>query len=663
MTASPQLAAALEYAARGWAVFPLQPGLKEPLRGTRGHLDATTDRAQIEAWWTQNPNYNLGISLAPSGLYVLDVDVSEYDYVDKATGEKRRAKKRGAESLARIEHELTPTLLATTGRGGTHVVYACPPGVEPHRHIGIIEKNSGLDLLGEGYIVAAPSYLAETGTYYQWSQQCPIAPLPTYLSTIARQPRVAEKVQSTGTPIETGGRNNAMFRLACALRETGIGAEALARALDAENKQRFSPPLDDFELAGIVNSALNRVEVRRDVAAGAIVAQEVQQIFAPPQRSMWLEDVAREPVPPVTFYSTGFAKLDELLAGGFATRQMCGIIGPPSAGKSALVGHWLRRLSLQRPVLHGSIELPRHEVFVRYAANALEFPWVEGIKGRVPQEHMAGAVRGVRIKVFGQEDVDPNDPWGSIAATVEAMRQECGVAPIVAIDYLQLLARGAADQMRHKVGELSAAGRRLSQQFDTLVLAVLTTSRDAYGGKNAEAMRTANDPTVYLRAAKESGDIEFDCATLMYLDVDKLHDGPDKPARLAVARCRYGNVGFCGLRAQLAYGKFYEDETALKAFDAETRKERAAAESLEASCQRLLDTVDKLAGCAIADLQKHAKLSGTLWSNARDKLLADGVIYEDEVRVDGRRVPNAKTLRRRNSPASEPVAPHEEEPL
>ena len=64
---------ALAFAARGWPVFPCQPGQKTP--ATRhGVRDATTDPEQITAWFGRHPDWNLAIATGAPGPDVLDVD-------------------------------------------------------------------------------------------------------------------------------------------------------------------------------------------------------------------------------------------------------------------------------------------------------------------------------------------------------------------------------------------------------------------------------------------------------------------------------------------------------------------------------------------------------------------------------------------------------------
>jgi hypothetical protein len=70
---SPILRRALTYAARGWPVFPCQPGGKTPATA-HGYLDATTDEWQITAWFGRHPHRNLAIATGAPGPDVLDVD-------------------------------------------------------------------------------------------------------------------------------------------------------------------------------------------------------------------------------------------------------------------------------------------------------------------------------------------------------------------------------------------------------------------------------------------------------------------------------------------------------------------------------------------------------------------------------------------------------------
>ena len=68
-----RLRQALEYAARGWPVFPCHVGQKTPATA-HGYRDATTDPEQITAWFSRNPLWNVAIATGAPGPDVLDVD-------------------------------------------------------------------------------------------------------------------------------------------------------------------------------------------------------------------------------------------------------------------------------------------------------------------------------------------------------------------------------------------------------------------------------------------------------------------------------------------------------------------------------------------------------------------------------------------------------------
>lgn len=65
--------AALKLAAKGIPVFPCLPMGKEPAT-PQGFKDASSDPAQIDVWWFENPNYNLAIQPQNMGCAVIDPD-------------------------------------------------------------------------------------------------------------------------------------------------------------------------------------------------------------------------------------------------------------------------------------------------------------------------------------------------------------------------------------------------------------------------------------------------------------------------------------------------------------------------------------------------------------------------------------------------------------
>lgn len=184
--------AALEYASRGWAVFPLIPRDKRPLipQSRPGANDggfhlATTDAAQIDAWWRATPHANIGLRCgAASGVFVLDLDNA------------------GAEAALRLlaqhaERDLPDTLSQRTGKG-RHLVFAHTDGVT--RRLGNYLLGGkripcpGFDVCGEGGYVILPPSVHPNGRIYAWDDVgAPIADAPPWLleAVLAPPPKPA----------------------------------------------------------------------------------------------------------------------------------------------------------------------------------------------------------------------------------------------------------------------------------------------------------------------------------------------------------------------------------------------------------------------------------------------------------------------------------------
>lgn len=155
------LTSALNLAARGWYVFPVQVESKAPLAGTAGYKDATTDLKQIRTWWKERPTANVGVAAGLSGLLVLDID-------PRSTGDKTleaQVEKHGA---------LPPTFTVKTGGGGTHYYFRSPIPVGSRS--GLLP---GVDVKSHGGYVVGPG--SKTESTYDIILDVPPADPPAWL--------------------------------------------------------------------------------------------------------------------------------------------------------------------------------------------------------------------------------------------------------------------------------------------------------------------------------------------------------------------------------------------------------------------------------------------------------------------------------------------------
>ena len=240
MTAS-LLDAALYYAELGYPVFPCRPGEKQPLT-QHGFLDATTDPAQIQAWWSRWPEANVAIST--SGLLVIDVDIQAAGW---PSDPERAAQLAEAGAIS-----LTP-------RGGRHYLFRRPPGKTWRCSVGRLAP--GIDIRTDGgYILVPPS---QTGKrLYGWvpglELNKPVEGLPeppTWLVTLLDVPETSSPFSNTdGFSIPEGQRNNALTRLAGTMRRAGMTKAEILAALRQVNTDRCRPPLPPAEVERIAQS-------------------------------------------------------------------------------------------------------------------------------------------------------------------------------------------------------------------------------------------------------------------------------------------------------------------------------------------------------------------------------------------------------------------------
>lgn len=166
-----------------------RPG-KHPWGVEHGKDDATTDAAQILAWWKKHPNANIGCVPGRAGYAVLDADAYKDAYA-------------GADMLTDAEQE-TPTALS--GGGGAHLWY--------RKHVGATYSNApgtlpaGVDVRADGGYVVLPPSMHSSGRRYTWElgyglDEIEAQPLPQRIHDVliaATAKAGAAKAQFNGEP-------------------------------------------------------------------------------------------------------------------------------------------------------------------------------------------------------------------------------------------------------------------------------------------------------------------------------------------------------------------------------------------------------------------------------------------------------------------------------
>ena len=238
--------AAIEYAKKGFAVFPLKYRDKVPLT-RNGCKDATTDAAQIKAWWQKYPNANIGLATGSvsQNVFVIDLDIDEDRGIDGY---------HSLEDWQREHGDFPETWTAITGRGGYHLYYRGNGKIK--NRAGIID---GVDIRGNGGYVVAPPSIHKNGNRYEWEyspDEFEIAKADNNVEYFLNHDDQKHGTAFTMPNIVAAGqRNQMLFRFACMMQAKGASDQSVFAATMAENESSCSPPLTEQEVRIIVSSA------------------------------------------------------------------------------------------------------------------------------------------------------------------------------------------------------------------------------------------------------------------------------------------------------------------------------------------------------------------------------------------------------------------------
>lgn len=142
-----------ELVEQGFAVYLLSQGTNVPYKGSRGHLDATNNvRSLTDMFLKYGANSNIGISLADTGIAVLDIDKHSTN---------------GFQSLIQSGHTLNldNEVWEMTPRSGAHIFFKVPDGVKADelKH----DLMAGVELLTDK-VTVSPSIKLVDGTEVEY---------------------------------------------------------------------------------------------------------------------------------------------------------------------------------------------------------------------------------------------------------------------------------------------------------------------------------------------------------------------------------------------------------------------------------------------------------------------------------------------------------------
>jgi putative DNA primase/helicase len=248
------LDAALDYARRGWPVFPChgivngrctcgkpdcEHAGKHP-RTPHGRNDGSTDPEQIRSWWSQWPDSNVAIVTGKeSGLAVLDSD-------DYAGGDVE------LEEIVRVHGALPPSPVSLTGGGGRQFFFE-RNGKPIASRIGVLAPH--LDIKGDGGYVIGPGSMHRSGHRYEWDlaahpDDVPIPPAPKFMEAPPTSPKARPK--TTSSP---ASRHSILLRQTWRDRANGAYDDALRRALESTQGRELIAEGREHEIRRMVDGA------------------------------------------------------------------------------------------------------------------------------------------------------------------------------------------------------------------------------------------------------------------------------------------------------------------------------------------------------------------------------------------------------------------------
>jgi hypothetical protein len=259
----------LDYAKRGWYVFPIAPNAKYPIAGILWKEQSSNDPEVVELWKDMYPGCNWAVDCGRSGLAVVDDDTT------------RPGREQDREAFLASIGELPKSMTVQTPSGGTHTYYE---GKCQSRNNSL---GNGVDTKGVGGYVLIPGS-SIGGIPYTLVDASPVAAAPSFMPLPSIKQETCGPDDSTAhegseidvlryldylktqDPLMEGGRDSGVYHLACKGRDFGLSESTVVKLIT-----EYVVIDGEFSPAQIRNSASHAYKY----AKGALGSQSVEAMF------------------------------------------------------------------------------------------------------------------------------------------------------------------------------------------------------------------------------------------------------------------------------------------------------------------------------------------------------------------------------------------------
>lgn len=511
---------ALRLGAKGYAVFPLGSDKSPVLQG--GHKSATYEPDEILDLWAEAGSRAKGVGICPGRcnppLVVLDVD--------------RKGGVDGLTALAEVDPDLGLALAIgdteptqRTPSGGLHLFFRSDgsehrnttgklgPGLDTRGTHGYVKVYAD-DLPDPGGLPEAPAYISKLGRKSDRTPAAEKGPTPSHTAAIKAARFYLERQAPEATE---GTRNATAFQVAAQLRNVGLSeVDALALLLDLWNPTKCSPPLDEEELATVVQNAYRYSQEgpREDriAAAGKLLDKAQNAPRAPEKAPRWRvyygDEFARRPPP--RWLVKGLIQADSLTL----------LTGTYRSFKSFIALDIALSLASGRPVLGNKDWQPAEPQKVLYLCG--EGSADLGVRYRAyTKARMTGSVERCGFI----DDVPHIDDFASPEFVALADAHD-----VIVIDTLARITVGIDENSNADMGRVVAVldGLRKGRERPLTVVVVHHTGKNGQEPRGASALAAAAD-TILLATR-----IDKHTATLT-IHKQKAAATPDNPFELAAS--------------------------------------------------------------------------------------------------------------------------------